>query len=220
VVSFKAKNKVVTKNKNKIKLGGTDKYLTKVELTPRGQLHKETIYGKKQSYETKLEKVGASFTIDTIEKVANQNERNALLERLNEFNNDPKLAFTGKNSLEKNPIYIDKTNDIKVPEKVKLVWFTEDFTIRKQIGPELKIDKIVDKAIQRILQKRLADFNNDPKKAFIELDKNPIWLNKDKGISIKSVKISGVSNAEALHVKKDNLGQVILSKEGKEINFY
>lgn len=217
LVSFKAKNKVVTKNKNKIKLGGTDKYLTKVELTPRGQLHKETIYGKKQSYETKLEKVGASFTIDTIEKVANQKERNALLERLNEFNNDTKLAFTGKNSLEKNPIYIDKTNDIKVPEKVKLVWFTEDFTIRKQIGPELKIDKVVDKAIQRILQKRLADFNNDPKKAFVELEKNPIWLNKEKGITIKSVKISGVSNAEALHVKKDNLGQVILSKEGKEI---
>lgn len=217
LVSFKAKNKVVTKNKNKIKLGGTDKYLTKIELTPRGQLHKETIYGKKQSYETKLEKVGASFTLDTIEKVANQKERNALKNRLIEFNNDPKLAFTGKNSLEKNPIFIDKQNDIKVPEKVKLVWLMEDYTIRKQIGPELKIDKVVDIAIQHILQKRLAEFNNDPKKAFVELDKNPIWLNQEKGISIKSVKISGVSNAEALHVKKDNLGQIILDKEGKEI---
>lgn len=217
LVSFKAKNKVVTKNKNKIKLGGTDKYLTKVELTPRGQLHKETIYGKKQSYETKLEKVGTTFTPETIAKVANQKERNALINRLIEFNNDPKLAFTGKNSLEKNPVFIDKQNDIKVPDKVKLVWLEEDFTIRKQIDPDLKVEKVVDKAIQRILQKRLTEYNNDPKKAFVELDKNPIWLNQEKGICIKSVKISGVSNAEALHVKKDHLGQVIHDSNGKEI---
>jgi CRISPR-associated endonuclease Csn1 len=49
------------------------------------------------------------------------------------------------------------------------------------------------------------------------LDKNPIWLNKDKGISIKRVTIKGVNNAVALHNKKDHLGNEILDKEGKVI---
>ena len=43
LVSIKAKNKVVTKNKNKIKVKGGEKI--KVELTPRGQLHDQTVYG-------------------------------------------------------------------------------------------------------------------------------------------------------------------------------
>jgi len=43
LVSYKAKNKVVTRNKNKIKIKGKNNYKTKIELTPRGQLHKETV---------------------------------------------------------------------------------------------------------------------------------------------------------------------------------
>ena len=39
------------------------------------------------------------------------------------------------------------------------------------------------------------------------LMKNPIWLNKEKGISIKRVTISGISNAQSLHVKKDKDGK-------------
>jgi CRISPR-associated endonuclease Csn1 len=42
LISHKAKNKVVTKNKNRI--AGKEK--PQDTLTPRGQLHKETVYGK------------------------------------------------------------------------------------------------------------------------------------------------------------------------------
>lgn len=49
-------------------------------------------------------------------------------------------------------------------------------------------------------------------KAFSNLDKNPIWLNKEKGISIKRVTISGISNAQSLHVKKDKDGKPILMR--------
>jgi CRISPR-associated endonuclease Csn1 len=66
-----------------------------------------------------------------------------------------------------------------------------------------------------ILEKRLQDFGGDPKKAFVNLDENPIWLNKERGISIKNVTITGVSNAVALHDKKDKFGNLILDKEGK-----
>ena len=206
LISHKTKNKVTTTNRNKIKVKGGYKY-QKIE-TPRGQLHKETVYGSSYEYETKTEKVGSKFDQEKIALVANKNYRNALLKRLEEFDNDPKKAFGGKNALTKNPIKL-KDSEKTVPEKVKLVWKEKRYTIRKEITPDLKIDKVIDKGIQTVLKKRLAEFNNKPKEAFVDLEKNPIWLNKQKGISIKRVTISGVSNAEPLHDKQNHLGENI-----------
>lgn len=218
LISHKAKNKVVTKNKNKV--AGSNK--VQEVLTPRGQLHKETVYGKYQYYVQKEEKIGAKFDLETIKKVANPLYQSLLKKRLEENGGDPKKAFTGKNSLAKNPIYLDDTQTEQLPEKVKLVWLENSFSIRKDITPEnfkdeKLIDKILDEGVKRILKERLQSFGNDAKKAFSDLDKNPIWLNKEKGITIKRVTISGVANAEPLHTKKDHLGKEILDKEGKPI---
>ena len=215
LISFKAKNKVVTKNKNITTIKG--KTVTKIELTPRGQLHKETIYGKLQQYNFKEEKITAKFTEATILKIAKPIYRIAVLKRLKEFNNDAKLAFTGKNGLDKNPIYIDAEKTEIVPEKVKMVWLEDDYTIRKDITPDLKIDKVIDIGIRNILTQRLADFNGNAKEAFINLDKNPIWQNEEKGIAIKRVAISGIKNVEALHFKKDHNGKEILNENGQPI---
>ena len=46
------------------------------------------------------------------------------------------------------------------------------------------------------------------------MDENPIYLNKEKGITIKRVTISGISNAVALHDKKDKDGNYILDANG------
>lgn len=218
IISHKAKNKVVTKNKNKI--SGKEK--PQVVLTPRGQLHKETVYGKYQYYESKEEKVGAKFDRATIEKVANPLFKQLLLQRLEANGNDAKNAFAGKNALDKNPIYINEEKSEKLPEKVKLVWFVEDYSIRKDITPDnfkdqKSIDKIIDRGIRRIMEGRLKEFGGDAKKAFSDLDKNPIWLNKENGITIKRVTISGVNNAEPLHYKKDHYGNPILDKVGNKI---
>ncbi len=220
LVSHKAKNKVVTKNKNKTKSKNGEK--TKVELTPRGQLHKETVYGKYQYYVNKEEKISAKFDEKTIEKVANPLYKKLLHQRLSENGNDPKKAFAGKKVLSKSPIYLNEEKTETLPETVKLTWLEEDYSIRKDITPEnfkdLKtIEKILDEGVKRILKNRLEAFGNDPKKAFSDLDKNPIWLNEEKGISIKRVTISGVKNAEFLHYKKDHLGNEILDKNGKKI---
>ncbi len=220
MVSHKAKNKVVTKNKNKTKTKNGEKI--KVELTPRGQLHKETVYGKYQYYVNKEEKVSAKFDEKTIERVANPLYKKLLLQRLSENGNDPKKAFAGKNALSKNPIFLDEEKTERLPEIVKLTWLEEDYSIRKDITPEnfkdaKNIEKILDEGVKRILKNRLEKFENDPKKAFSDLDKNPIWLNESKGISIKRVTISGVKNAEFLHFKKDHFGNEILDKEGKKI---
>ena len=220
LVSCKAKNKVVTKNKNKFKTKSGEK--AKIELTPRGQLHKETVYGRLKQYATKEEKIGAKLDEQSILKVASAKYRNALLHRLRENNNDPKKAFTGKNGPEKNPIYTDERKTIAITDRVKLVWFEDDYTIRKDINPEnfkdvKNIEKVIDKGLKKILLKRLEEFKGNSKEAFSNLDKNPIWLNREKGISIKRITISGVKNAEPLHTKKDHLGNDVTDDNGNKI---
>ena len=215
LVSVKAKNKVVTKNANITKKnGGVNK---KVQLTPRGQLHLETVYGKSLRYISKTEKVGSGFTAEYIANVACKREREALLARLKEYGGNPKKAFTGKNSLDKHPVYFDRDKTIPVPSKIKVVTFEDVYTIRKDITPELKIDKVLDKGVREILENRLSEFGGDAKKAFSNLDENPIYLNKGKGITIKRVTISGINNAVALHDKKDKVGNYILDANGNRI---
>ena len=213
LVSIKAKNKVVTLNINTTqKATGKNK---KAQLTPRGQLHLETVYGSCKQYVTKEEKINASFDIKKIQSVAKQTYREALLSRLKEFDNDAKKAFTGKNSLGKNPIWLNTQHTDKVPEKVKMVYFENIYTIRKPIDKDLNVEKVVDVHVRQILQDRLKEFGDDAKKAFSNLDEKPIWLNKEKGIAIKRVTITGVSNIEALHDKRNKEGNLILNKEGK-----
>ena len=143
-VSIKSKNKVVTRNTNVTKKkSGVNK---KVQLTPRGQLHNETIYGSIQRYCTKEEKVGASFNAEKIQSVANNRHREALLKRLNDFGNDPKKAFTGKNSL----------------EKIRYIWMTQTdrsksrFFILKQYTPYAKPLHLKTSKTQRLLTKSLT----------------------------------------------------------------
>ena len=197
LISIKARNKVVTRNTNASK-GKNGKVNLQQTLTPRGQLHNESIYGSFREEVVAEEKIGAKFTAEKIATVCCGKYRDALLARLKAFDGDPKKAFAGKNVLSKFPIFLDALHTERVPEIVKTKAFETVYTIRKAISPDLKIDKVIDKKIQGILRDRLLKFGNDPKKAFDSLDENPIWLNKEKGISIKSVKIRAVSNAVAL----------------------
>ena len=244
LISFKAKNKVVTKNKNTFKTKNGEQ--TKTELTPRGQLHLETVYGSTQKYISKEEKINGNFTVETINKVAKKLYREALLKRLVVFDSDPKKAFTGKNSLDKKPIYLDELQTMRVPEKVKLVWQETVYTIRKDISPNLfkdskknddfinRVEDVFDNAAKEALKKHYAKtqaeveaFNQtvtkekDKKKvleaAFTNLGENPIWLNKEKGLCIKRVTVEGISNAVALHHKKDKNGKAILDENNRKI---
>ena len=212
LVSIKAKNKVVTQNVNvsKTKAGKKEK----VQLTPRGQLHLETIFGSSKRYVTIEEKVNGSFDAEKIKTVASKRFREALLARLLQFDGDAKKAFTGKNVLEKNPIWLNDTHTARVPEKVKVVSFETVYTIRKEITPDLRLDKVVDVHTRQVLQARLDEFGGDAKKAFSNLDESPMWLNKEKGISIKRVTITGISNAESLHDKRDKDGNLVLDEKG------
>ncbi len=218
IISHKAKNKVTTPNINRIKLGGGKiAKVTENQETPRGQLHKETVYGQSLEYVTRFIKIGASTSLYELKAISNKKAREVVLARLNEYNGDIEKAFGGKNSLKKNPIYLDSAKTILLPEKVKITEMQERFTIRKDINKDLKIENVIDPQIRRLLKNRLDQFEGKSQLAFADLESNPIWLNEEKGIAIRKVKIGGVSNAIALHRKKDHLGQLVLDENGMTI---
>lgn len=215
LVSIKAKNKVVTRNVNRIKTAdGVKKQLT---LTPRGLLHKEQVYGKRFLYETYFSPVGAKMTADEIERVASQAERDALRSRLMAFDGNSKKAFTGSHSVDRDPIYTNDSLTATVPSKVKCVRLKTVYSIRKDIDPNLSVDKVLDQRIRQLLTARLAEYGGDPKKAFSNLTENPIWLNEEKRIPVKRVTIVENFDLDALHDKRDKDGRSILDIQGYAI---
>ena len=215
LISIKAKNKVVTKNVNKTKKrGGLNQ---RIQLTPRNQLHNESVYGRIFNYKCKEVKVDSTFNADKIATVACERYRNALYCRLEEYNNDPKKAFGGSNNIEKNPVFTNDLHTECVPIKINTVQLTPVYTIRKQIAADLNVDKVVDRKIKQLLTERLNEYDNDAKKAFANISESPIWLNKEQGIQVKRVTISGPTNVNALHDKHDNFGNLILDENGEKI---
>ncbi|NAS32185.1 type II CRISPR RNA-guided endonuclease Cas9 [Flavobacteriaceae bacterium R38] len=213
LISFKNKNKVATKNINKIKLKNKDNYYSKIQLTPRGQLHKETIYGKSKRPMEKSIKINKHFTSEQVEFIINKEIKNCILNHLAKYDNNPEVAFDTK-TLKKEPL-LYKGISLK-----EVHCFEEIHTIRKDINPDnfkdkKNISKVIDGKIKQLLLNRLAAYNGNSKEAFSDLNKNPIWLDKTKGIQIKRVTISGINNAEALHHKKDHLGKEILDINGR-----
>lgn len=215
LVSIKAKNKVVTKNINKAKK--KDGHQHKIQLTPRGALHNETVYGKITNFEAEYKKVDGKFTEEVILRVSNQRYREALMNRLTETGGDAKKAFTGKNSLDKNPIWLNADHSYCVPLKVKLYKKIDVFTIKKAVDKDLKIEKVIDNKVRAILKQRLDEFGGDAAKAFSNLDDNPIWLNKEKGIAIKRVKIRGIANGEPVRYKRNIKGEIMKDENNNPI---
>ncbi len=215
LISIKAKNKVMTQNVNKIKT--KQGVIKKIQLTPRGALHNETIYGTKKRPIITMVKVGAALDEATINKISNLTIREALLKRLNEYSGNAKKAFTGKNTLDKNPIYLNAERTKTVPTLVKTIEWESFHPTRKLIDKDLNVDKVVDKCIRNILKTRLEEFNGDAKKAFSNLEENPIYLDQTKKIALKRVSIEGVLSAIPLQTLKDQAGKLIIGKDGKPV---
>lgn len=240
LISIKAKNKVVTRNINKAKNNVISEIIDKegnkktvkgqLTLTPRGQLHEETVHGVIKRYAPEKVKINAHFGESKIKCVVDKRYKCALLDRFLKYEKDPKRAFAGKNSLDKNPVWLNESHTEKVPNEVVLFEFV--YTKRKEVSYEnfgksgnKKLDKegvikalnkIIDKKTRDILIKRFEEYGFDAQKAFSNLTENPIWLNQEKGIAIKRVTITGISNGEPLRDKRDKDGNLILDEKGNK----
>lgn len=231
LVSIKAKNKVVTENVNTYKSGG--ERIKKKQLTPRGALHNETIYGKINQYALKEEAVGSRFNAEKIASVASKAYREALFARLNQYGGDPKKAFTGKNSLANNPLWLDAEHSAKVPERVNVLvfesWYTKRVAVSEALVKDGKISEdILDERVRRVLSERLeqslescgGDLSAAKKMAFSNLEENPIWLDKERGIAVKRVTVkasNGNANLISIRDKKDKDGRCVLDADGNRV---
>ena len=213
LVSIKAKNKVVTRNVNKTKCAGGEN--RSVELTPRGALHKEQVYGQRRRYKTYEVTVGSKMTEEVIATVASKRVREALMRRLQEFGGDAKKAFTGKNSIDKNPIYLNPAET--VPAKVKCVCFETYYSIRKDVSPDLTVEKVVDVKARRKIEERIRECGGKAREALSNLDQNPIWMDDAHTIPLKRVTIGENLDLNAIHDKRDKNGNLILDKDGNTI---
>lgn len=217
LIYHQASSKVSTPNVNITKSKKNKAGNRQVTLTPRGKLHDDTYYGCIQIPQPEMVAVDKSFDKSKIATVTKAKYREALLTRFHQFGDNPKEAFTGKNAIDKNPIWLNEEHTLAVPLKVKCVVMKTVYTKRVAINDSLNVENVVNERIKHILKERLAEFNGNAKEAFANLEDYPIWFNEEKGICIKSVivKATDVKDPIPLHKKRDRNGIHVLDNDGK-----
>lgn len=206
LISHKTKNKVVTTNHNKVR--GSDK--VQVCLTPRGELHQETIYGKRRWLNSKPRLINKKLTQEQVDLISSPEIRRIIKEHIASYPSI-EVALDSK-TLKKHPILY------KGEPLTEVLCYDEIFTIRKPITPDLKIEQVLDSGAKAALTKRLEEYGGNAKLAFSNLESNPIWLNKSQGICLKRVTIKArPKSLEALHAKRTASGAPILDEQGQTI---
>jgi len=184
-ISIKKSSKVMSKNVNTPK-GGEPQ----TTWVPRGRLHEATVMGRVKRIADKKVKLNDKF--NQLENIVNPDLKAYLKQYISKFNNDMKTAFDSK-LLKKKPL-LYKGKELK-----ELAVYEYACTKRVEISDKVtsaQLDKIVDKKIQKVIQSRLDDSHGKIKEAFSNLKDNPIWLNKEKGIQIKSFTVYDESKVE------------------------
>lgn len=184
VVSLKSGKKVASLSRRSVKKGGKRTVVQNGIIEPRGPLSEESVYGKIKRKVSREVKLNEEFT--HVDSIIDQATREAILARLQQFGNEPEKAFK---DLKKKPV----DNPLKPGSpllKVVISDYQEEFVIRYPVTSigEKNLSDIVDRGAADAIKARLLLFGNDPKKAYKDLENNPIWLNEQKRIAIKSVR--------------------------------
>lgn len=197
LISFKAGKKVATYSSRKIRQDGKKVVVQEKIITPRGALSEESVYGKIKVIEKGK---NIKFLFENPDLIINQHIKELIQERLQKYDNDHKKAYV---SLKKEPIYLDKEMKI-ILEKADC--FKEEYVIKYPLNSikAKDVEYIIDKKIRELVKQRLEQYNNKEKEAF----KEPIFLNEDKKIPIKTVRcFTGLSVVEP--IKRNKNGEAI-----------
>lgn len=211
-ISIKKNSKVLSKSINIPKRGEPQ-----VTWVPRGRLHEETVMGRVKRIAEKKIKLNDKFK--DVDNIVSIEIKNHIQEYLLLHDNNVQVAFNTK-LLNKNPFLYKgvELNEVAVYELVctKRVKISDSIT-------DAQIKKIVDKKIKGILKIRIGEHKGKIKEAFSNLESNPIWLNKEKGIQIKSITVYDESKVEKIrdgYVKtgKNHHALIYKNEEGKFID--
>ncbi len=205
IISYKPGKKVATFGKRKIK---KDKKKVVIQsegiIVPRGPLSEESVYGKIRLMEKKKP---LKYIFANPHLIVNTYIKTLVEERLAAFSGDLKKALA---SVKKEPIMIKDTVPLEYA-----TCFREEYVLKYTLDTNFnKVDKIIDNKVKAIVQKRLDEFNGNPKLAFKDLENNPVWYNKEKKIPIKSVRcMTGLSVVEPVR-KNENGNEIAFVKPG------
>ncbi|MFZ5553537.1 MAG: type II CRISPR RNA-guided endonuclease Cas9 [Bacteroidota bacterium] len=212
LVSYKAGKKVATLKKiKKDRWGKEPGNIGQKMLIPRGSLHEESVYAK--NYRQK--KVDIK-NLESLDQCAVEWQKKVLQNYLNQ--NKLELSVALK-QLKKKPITYGKD------KKLTAVTVFDAEHVKRydlQYSPTNKFDlkaaeSIVNKNVRQIIMQRLQENNNEPAKAFKNLKENPVYFNKEKGITIKSVRCyTGGNDYPALHDAIE--GNTVNHKQGIQLS--
>lgn len=208
LISFKPGKKVATLSRRLVKKGGKKVPVQKQIIEPRGPLSEESVYGKIKKKTIKKVKLDKNFS--DVENVIDEQLRTILCDRLKAYDNDLARAF---GNLKKEPVWRDTEKTLAVTD-VEVRVLVEEFVLRypvASITPD-HLKSIVDDKVREVVAARLAAFGNNPKEAYKDLVRNPIWLNKEKGISVKKVR-------RYTGIKPDSIAAIKVKDESWNIEY-
>jgi CRISPR-associated endonuclease Csn1 len=211
-ISIKKSSKVLSKNINEPK-----NVKPQTTWTPRGRIHEDTVMGKVKRVAEKKAKLNEKFT--TTDYIVNPEIKSLIKNHLSRHQNNSEIAFNSK-TLKKNPLKYknQELKEVQVYEET----CTKRVVINDKLTPA-QIEKITDRQIKELIEARLKEKGGKIKEAFLNLKENPIWLNKEKGIQIKSVTVYDDSKIEQVrngYVKPggNHHALVYRNEEGKFID--
>ena len=204
LISFKSGKKVAVKGTRKVGRKGNKKVVQTDIIVPRGALSEGSVYGKIKTVDTKK---SLKYIFENPNLIFKPYIKKLVEERLSQYDNDTKKALT---SLKKEPIFLDK--DKTVPLEYASC-FKEEYVIKYTVDVNFnKTDKVIDKHIRDILQKRLNKFGNKPKEAFKDVqhgDASLKWY-EDEGLKRPILSVRCFTGLAAVApVKKDENGKDI-----------
>ena len=140
LISIKAKNKVMTRNTNRIKVRGG--HIDQVQLTPRGPLSNETIYGMGKDGNC-TQRVAVSENLN-LSAVIDRTIAQILQQRLDQCNGDKKAAF---GNLDENPIWQNEAKGIAIKKvKVRILKQGVPLHAKRDNRGEVMLDKTTGQA--------------------------------------------------------------------------
>jgi CRISPR-associated endonuclease Csn1 len=213
LISFKAGKKAASTGTRKVKINGKKQIVQKGIIIPRGALSEESIYGKIKTIE---KNVPINKLFESPDNIVKHRIKMLVYDRLNENNGDVKKASA---SIKKLPIILDEAAQMTLTYASV---YKEEFVIKYNVNTIQQKDLmfVVDEKVKEILTERLATFNNNSKEAFKDLEANPVWFNKGKGIKIKTVRLkTGLGNLVPLHASTNGNTHGI-SKESNQLIDY
>jgi CRISPR-associated endonuclease Csn1 len=197
IISLKPGKRDAVRSKNRYKRG---KHMAEqMTWTPRGELHKETVYGINYSQTPTMVKLDGK--IDP-EGIVDPRIRARVLDHIARHGGH---APTALDDLKRHPIWLDEA--AKIP--LKEVYYRQPRTVKRSHLRDLKakdIPDVVDARVRAILQARIT--SHGEAKTFDNLEQDPVWFNEAAGIKIERVRVYERPSVDS--VRKIRRGYVAL----------